>query len=89
MIGESLEEFVVKNKKDRREKAIDCLNFLRGFNEGDVKKNPCKYLGTLALLLELINDKNGFNQISLEEIGTDQKEIRSFEEESLIAEGSN
>jgi len=89
MIGESLEEFITKNKKTRREKALGCLEFLRGFTDEDIKKNPCDYLGSLALLLKLINDKDPFDQISMEEVGTDQKEIRGFEEKSLIIESKN
>ncbi len=89
MIGESLEEFIIKNKKTRREKALDCLQFLRRFTNESIKKNPCDFLGTLALLLKLVNEKDPFYKISLEEIDTDQKEIRNFEEKSLIVEDSN
>jgi hypothetical protein len=89
MIGESLEDFIVKNKKTRREKAVNCLNFLRGLTDDNIKKNPCAYFRTLSFLLGLINDKDPFDQISMEEIGTSQTEIRSFEEKSLIIESKN
>jgi hypothetical protein len=89
MIGEGFDDAIRKNKKKRREKALDCLHFLRGFNDEGIKENPCDYLGTLALLLELVNDKDPYDLISLEEIGTDQKEIRGFEEKSLLIEDKN
>ena len=89
MIGESLEKFIIDNKKTRREKALDCLDFLRGFTDDGIKKNPCDYLDTLALLLELINDKDPYDQITLEEIDSSPEEIRGFEEKSLLTEEKN
>ncbi|MEI7765062.1 MAG: hypothetical protein WCI93_00585 [bacterium] len=86
MLGESLEKFIIDNKKTKKEQAFACLDFLRQFNEEDVKNNPCDFLETLSFLLELINDKDPYDQISLEEIGTDQKEIISFEEKSVSIE---
>ena len=75
MIGESLDEYIEENKKTRRKKALDYLDLLRGFADEDIKKNPCDFLETLTLLLKLINDKDPYDTIFLEEIGTDQKEI--------------
>lgn len=89
MIGESLDKYIEKNKKVRTEKAQECLDLLREFTDEDIKKNPCDFLGTLSFLLELINAKDPYDIISLEEIGTDQKEIRSFEEKSVIIEINN
>ena len=89
MIGESLDKYVEGNKKTRRKKAQECLNLLREFSDEDIKKNPCDFLGALTLLLKLINAKDPYDIISLEEINTNQKEIRGFEEKSLIVEGTN
>lgn len=88
MLGESLEKFITDNKKSRRDKAFDCLDFLRGLSDEDIKKNPCDFLEVLSLLIELINDKNPYDQISMEEIGTDSEEIKSFEEKSILVEDS-
>ena len=86
MLGESLEEYVEDNKKTRREKAIECLDLLRGFTDEDIKKNARDFLEALSLLVELINDRDPYDQITLEEIETSQEEIRSFEEKSLLVE---
>jgi len=86
MIGESLEEFIIDNKKTRREKALYCLDFLRSLTDEDIKRNSSDYLDTLSLLLELINDKDPYDQISLEDIDTNEKEIKSFEEKSVLIE---
>ena len=86
MIGESLDEYVEDNKKTRRTKALECLDLLRSFTDEDIKNNPCNFLDALSLLVELINDKDPYDQITLEEIETSQEEIRSFEEKSLLVE---
>ena len=86
MIGESLDKYVEENKKARRKKALECLDLLRGFSDEDIKNNPCDFLEALSLLVELINDKDPYDQITLEEIGTSPEEIRSFEEKSLLVE---
>ena len=75
MIGESLDEYVEENKKTRRNKALDCLDILRELTDEDIKKNPCDFLDNLSLLIELINDKDPYDQITLEEIDTNEKEI--------------
>ena len=89
MIGESLDEYVAENKKTRIKKAQECLDLLRRFTDNDIKKDPCDFLEALSLLVELINDKDPYDQISLEEIGTSQEEIRIFEEKSLLVEDKN
>ena len=86
MIGESLEDYIAKNKKTRRRAAGHYLKQLRRFDEAEIKEDPCDFLEILGLLLELINDKNPYDIISLEEIGTNAEEIKSFEEESILLE---
>jgi len=86
MIGESLDKYIEENKKKINGKAQECLKILRGFSNEDIKNKPCVFLGTLAILLKLINTKDPYDIISLEEIGTNQKELRNFEEKSLIIE---
>ena len=86
MIGESFDKYVEENKKTRKEQTLGCLNLLRKFNDDNIKQNTCVFLRTLSLLLELINAKNPYDIIYLEEIGTDQKEIQGFEEKCILIE---
>ena len=86
MIGESLEKYIEENKKAKREKASNCLDLLRGFNDKDIEKNPYVFLETLTLLLELINAKDPYDTISLEEIGTEKNELMNFKEKTIIIE---
>lgn len=86
MLGESLEKYVEDNKKTRRQKALECLDLLRGYTDEDVKENARVFLEALSLLVELINDKDPYDQITLEEIDSSPEEVRGFEEKSLLVE---
>ncbi|MFA6273606.1 MAG: hypothetical protein WC662_00395 [Candidatus Paceibacterota bacterium] len=75
MLGDSIQSFTLRNKKERRQEAIDCLRQLRRLSR---EENIEEFKEILDCLLTLINDKNPINEISLTEIGTSEAEIKKF-----------
>ena len=86
MLGENLVDYITDNKKSRREEAVEYLTQLRSFSKEEVQEDPWEYLDILTAFLTIVNDKDPMDTISYEDIGTNEKEIRGFEEKSLIIE---